>query len=202
MSTEDPWHLHGAVAQHYSRWCYPPPIDDMAAAITAGYFDRGDVGQLGALIWPSGPPARQLEILVAGCGTHQAAYFALTNPESRVLGIDLSGPSLAHQSMLRDKHKLQNLELARLDLSAVPSLGRTFDYIVSTGVLHHLPDADAGLVALGQVLRPHGSIFLMLYNAHARHGVYMLQDAFRMLGFRQTEADVALVKRTLAELPA
>lgn len=88
------------------------------------------------------------------------------------------------------------------DLLQVSALGRSFDYIVSSGVLHHLVDPDAGLRALRDVLRPHGSMCLMLYNAHARHGIYMLQEAFRILGFGQVQADVDLVKATLAALPA
>lgn len=56
-----------------------------------------------------------------------------------------------------------------------------FDYVDCCGVLHHLPDPAAGLAALVSVLAPGGGIGLMVYAPHGRTGVYMLQDALRLL---------------------
>jgi hypothetical protein len=33
-----------------------------------------------------------LDILIAGCGTNQAAVFAFGNPDANVVGIDISQP--------------------------------------------------------------------------------------------------------------
>jgi len=64
----------------------------------------------------------------------------------------------------------------------VAGLNRQFDLVFATGVLHHLPDPVEGLQALRSVLKPDGSIFIMLYGKYGRDGVYYLQDLFRRIG--------------------
>jgi SAM-dependent methyltransferase len=151
-------------------------------------------------MWPHKRNVEKLDILVAGCGTNQAAYYACRNPNWNVLGIDLSDSSLAHQKKLKEKHNLSNLRLEKLDLTRIKSLGLDFDFITSTGVLHHLPDPDKGLEALKSVLRPEGVINLMVYGTSLRLGVYMMQEVFHTLGFKQTKADVDIVRSTIDSL--
>lgn len=195
---------HDPVAAQYESWVYPKPILDMAEAVTRRkYFDVSDPAVLRRTFWPKKVEPDELDILIAGCGANQAAYYAFTNPESRVVGIDVSGASLAHEQYLKEKHNLHNLELHLLSLEQAVSLGRTFDLIVSSGVLHHLPDPGAGLRGLRDVLKPHGVVSLMLYGYYPRVGVHMLQEAFRVLGLQQDAAGVAMVKHTLDHvLPA
>ena len=139
-----------------------------------------------------------LKILIAGCGTTHAARVAYFNPDCTVVGVDLSEPSLAHEVYLKNKHGLANLHLHCLSLLDIETLGQQFDLIISSGVLHHLPDPDAGLRALKKVLLPHGVMSIMVYGWYRRFGVYMMQEAFRLLGVEQTEAGVALVCRNAA----
>lgn len=141
-----------------------------------------------------------MKILVAGCGANLAARYAFHYPESRVVGIDISAASLAHEHHLREKHALGNLELHLGRLEEVTRLGEGFDFIDTSGVLHHLPDPVQGLRALGQVLEPDGVIFVMLYAKYGRTGVYMLQDLFRMMGLGQGEQDLEVVKACLSTL--
>ena len=189
-----------AVAQQYSDYAYPKPIDDIGAHAAAGGMDLCDPALVGPLVWPEGPPRPDLDILVAGCGTQQAAWLAFTNPQARLVGVDLSSASLAHQRYLQDKHGLWNLELYEGDLREVGKLGRSFDLVVSTGVLHHLADPGEGLRALREVMRPDGAMTLMVYGATGRAGVYMLQDACRRLGLGQDAGGVAMVRAMLAAL--
>ena len=190
-----------AVQHQYTNWIYPIPIEDMRSAIAHGsYWEIGDPLLYHSLFWPHKRDAENLDILVAGCGSVQAAYYACRNPNWNVTGIDLSEPSLAHQQKLKDRHGLKNLRLKQLDITKVSELGESYDFIVCTGVLHHLTDPDSGLAALRNVLRPEGVINLMVYGKSLRLGVYMMQEVFRLLGFQQTQADVDIVKATIHDL--
>ena len=127
-------------------------------------------------------PRAGREILVAGCGTSQAAIYAMREPDAHVTGIDLSESSLDHTRRLQQKHGLRNLDLRRLAIEDAGRLGRTFDHIVSTGVLHHLADPDAGLRSLRGVLAAGAALHVMVYAAHGRAGIYMMQEYCRLLG--------------------
>ncbi|HPB75335.1 MAG TPA: methyltransferase domain-containing protein [Chromatiaceae bacterium] len=189
------------VARQYEAWVYPPPIHDMVDAITQGYYEYADIQAGGPIFWPRRRDFNDLDILIAGCGTNQAAYTALRNPSSRVVAIDISQSSLSHSQYLKDKHGLDNLEVRHLDLMAVASLDKSFDFILSTGVLHHLKEPDRGLQALRGVLRPAGVMHLMLYGKTLRQGVYLLQEAFRLMGLGQSKEDIDIVRKTLTALP-
>jgi SAM-dependent methyltransferase len=190
------------VAQQYEAFAYPQPFADLKAEIANGYYQVGDPSLYGPVLWPRGRAQGQLKILVAGCGTVQAAYTAYMNPADEVVGIDLSEASLAHERFLQDKHDLANLKLFKGDLLEIAALGGAFDVILCTGVLHHMADPAAGLSALRGVLGPDGVMVLMLYGATVRTGVYMLQDAFQRMGIAQSAEGVAQVRQILKELPA
>src|SRR5579872_4789404 len=76
------------------------------------------------LVWPTERPAADLEILVAGCGTSQAARYALREPDAHITAIDISETSLGHTRDLQRKHKLKNIELRRLPIERVQEIDR------------------------------------------------------------------------------
>jgi SAM-dependent methyltransferase len=189
------------VAQQYEAFAYPEPLADLEEAIRGGYSQIGEPSLYGPVIWPCGRPAGPLKILVAGCGTVQAAYTALMNRGDAVTGIDLSEASLAHERFLQERHRLDNLQLFKGDLREVAAIGDQFDLILCTGVIHHMEEPGAGLAALRNVLAPAGVISLMVYGQTVRTGVYMVQDALRRIGVPQSAAGVAQVRSILRELP-
>ncbi|EUA38978.1 methyltransferase domain protein [Mycobacterium avium subsp. avium 2285 (R)] len=189
------------VSRQYDRWQYPPPVTDLDAW-TTNHWDWFDPFWAHRLLWPDRDYRPGLDILIAGCGTFQAAVYAYTNRAAKVVAIDVSRTALDHQQFLKDKHRLHNLELHRLAIEEVAALDRDFDLIVSTGVLHHLADPLTGLTALGRCLRPDGVLGVMLYASYGRIGVEMLASVFRDLGLSQDEASVELVKEAVAALPA
>ena len=194
--------LADAVAAQYEHWSYPPASMDLESLpLTGPHSNYKDFRELHTTYWPTEAYREDRDILVAGCGTMAAACYAYLYPAARVVGIDLSAASLAHEQLLKDKYRLGNLTLHRLPIEQVGSLGMSFDFIASHGVLHHMTDPVAGLRALRDVLSRDGVIALMLYAKYGRAGVYMLQDLFRILGAKQDAAGVALVRQTLAAVP-
>jgi SAM-dependent methyltransferase len=180
------------VTRQYERWRYPQPIQDLEA-LTDSTWHWFDPSRFHRILWPDREYKPDLDILIAGCGTNQAAIFAYRNPAARVVGVDISQPSLDHQQYLKDKHGLWNLELHLLPIEELPTLGLDFDLIVSTGVLHHLADPLAGMKALAGCLRTDGAIGVTLYAKYGRVGVEMLQSVFRDMGLRQDDASVQTV---------
>ena len=188
------------VGAFYERHPYPSPVTDLD-----GYRERWANAERRRnafhLLWPTERYRDDLEVLVAGCGTSQAAKHALRQPAARVTGIDVSESSLRYTHELQRKYGLDNLDLHQLPLERVKTLGRRFDKIVCTGVLHHLPDPDAGLRALRAVLAPGGVMHLMVYAAYGRSGVYMLQAYCRLLGVRALDDELDDLGATLDQLP-
>ena len=191
--------LEDVVSGQYERWVYPEPILDLPAWLEDNWqwFDPSHSSRL---LWPDRDYREGLDILVAGCGTNQAAVLAFTNPSAHVVAIDVSAASLSHHRYLADKYALHNLELKRLPIEEVATLGRDFDLIVSTGVLHHLADPLEGMRALGGRLRDDAVLAVMLYARYGRAGVDMLQGVFRDLGLRQDEPSLAIVREALGDL--
>lgn len=186
------------IAEFYDRHPYPPPRTDLDA-YQEQWRDPERRRAEHYLHFPRIPFRENPDVLVAGCGTFQAAQHALRWPQGRVVGIDVSNASLQHTADLKQRYKLDNLELRQLSIERVAELGRDFDLIVSTGVVHHLADPAAGLRALGSVLAPDGAIHLMVYARHGRHGVHLMQEYGRRLGIGPDE--VGALARTLAEIP-
>ncbi len=189
------------VAGQYERWMYPEPIADLPAWL-ADNWEWFDPSHAHRMLWPAGRNDADMVILVAGCGTNQAAVLACTNPGALVVGIDVSQSSLRHHEWLKTTYGLANLELHHVPIEDVETLGRDFDLIVATGVLHHLADPQRGANALARFLRPDGVLAVMLYARHGRIGVEMLESVFCDMGLGQDDASVAMVAEALAAVPS
>jgi SAM-dependent methyltransferase len=188
-----------SVVRQYERWNYPEPIRDLGLWVQNNW-EWFDPIHAHRILWPDRAYKPDADILIAGCGTNQAAVFAFNNPLANVVAIDVSQPSLDHQQRLKDNYGLKNLTLHLLPIEAVPTLRLDFDLIVSTGVLHHLADPSLGMKALAACLRPDGVLGVMLYARYGRIGVELLQSVFHDLGLGQDDASVRMVRETISSL--
>jgi len=181
--------MNDPVAEFYTAHPYPPPIENLDRARDE-WRDRNRHRAEFHLYWPHRAYCADLDVLVAGCGTWQAAKYALCHPSANVVGIDLSTTSLDETERLKRKYQLANLETLQLPIEDAVSLDRHFDLIVCTGVLHHLADPEEGLRALRSVLKPEGAIYLMVYAPYGRAGVYLLQEYCRTLGLGSSTKEI------------
>jgi SAM-dependent methyltransferase len=188
------------ISEFYARHPYPPPVANLDRARDEWRDPNRHRAEF-HLLWPGKAYCATLDILIAGCGTWQAAKYALCRPDARVIGVDVSATSIDHTEKLKQKYALTNLEIRQWPLERAGELDRQFDLIVCTGVLHHLADPDAGLRALRDVLKVDGAMYLMVYAPYGRTGVYMLQDYCRRLGIGTSDQEIGDLVAALESLP-
>ena len=91
------------VRAFYERMPYPPPLDTLDEH--RDLYKNSDRRRAQFhLLWPTEPMRGNQEILVAGCGTSQAARYAMREPEARITAIDISEVSLRHTLDLKEKY--------------------------------------------------------------------------------------------------
>ena len=199
----------GQLARQYETLPYPrrDPRDEARRLIlgSPGHLREIDHWVFGA----SRPRSRPLHALIAGGGTGDATIMlaqqmARDDRPGSVTWLDRSAAAL---KIARARAKARNLDAIRWEersLLDLPGSGLgPFDYIDCCGVLHHLPDPAQGLRALTSVLAPGGGLGLMVYAPHGRTGVYMIQDALRLLAPREEPPAARLdaAKRVMRLLP-
>ncbi|WP_420013649.1 class I SAM-dependent methyltransferase [Tateyamaria sp.] len=129
--------------------------------------------------------SQPLHALIAGGGTGDGLMqLAQTLTDAgrpyQITYLDMSTAARRIAEKRAAIRKLKNITFVTGSLLDAGQYG-PFDYIDCCGVLHHLPDPQAGFNALAQALTPQGGIGLMVYAPHGRSGVYPLQAAFNQL---------------------
>ncbi|HXQ35448.1 MAG TPA: class I SAM-dependent methyltransferase, partial [Anaerolineales bacterium] len=154
-------------------------------------------------MWQHDRFPEKLAIWVAGCGTNQAVFTALRFPQARVMASDVSAVSLDICAGTAKQLGISNLELKQESINGV-EYQNEFDYIISTGVIHHNADPQATLDKIAAALKPSGVLELMVYNRFHWTIPAAFQKATRILGRDGTalsfESDLELAKEIIGEL--
>jgi SAM-dependent methyltransferase len=186
----------------YNRFQFPPPplqLQFCSDPLFETQFLNQNLGDLSHRRIPTRP-----RILVAGCGSYQAISVALQFPGARVVGADVAAESLATCQRVADQIGLDALELSEESLLDERHT-EEFDYIICTGVLHHLEDPEAGLRALARALKPSGVLELMVYNRFHRIITAAYQKAIRLILKTEPAEDfdtaLSLSRKLITECP-
>lgn len=106
-------------------------------------------------------------VLDYGCGPgHDLVGFVEFSKPKRVIGVDISSTALEQAKRRLSLHHSDVVEF-RLIQDGQPHLpfdDSQFDYIHSSGVLHHTPNIQEILREFFRILSPSGSVRVMVYN--------------------------------------
>jgi SAM-dependent methyltransferase len=166
-----------AVRQQYEESPYPR------------WVKAGPPGQ--PVILNDRPPKQAFDALFAGCGTGLSTVeFGRQTPHARVLAVDLSLASLCYAQRMAQYYRLANVEFAQADIMKLGTIGREFDYVDASGVLHHLADPWEGWRTLLGMLRPGGVMLVGLYSELARQSIVAARSLIADRGHRPTPEDI------------
>jgi SAM-dependent methyltransferase len=194
------------VAAQYEAYPYPErdPREETRRLLTGTPSDPVEIDHFlfgGARDW-----SKPFRALVAGGGTGDALVMlaqllARAGCPAEIVYLDLSKASRGIAEARIAARGLSGVRFVTGDLLEAPSLG-PFDYIDCCGVLHHLPDPQAGFDALAAALAEGGGLGAMVYAPLGRTGVYPLQEALAALTEGLTPQEkVSAARSLLAALP-
>jgi tetratricopeptide (TPR) repeat protein/ubiquinone/menaquinone biosynthesis C-methylase UbiE len=175
----------------YPRWMHvapagkPMPIDrHLRAKFPLAYFHA-----LGK---------RTLDLLIAGCGTGQHAIETTRQfVGAKTLAVDLSRTSLAYAARKTRELGLTNIEYVQADILELGAIGRRFDAIEASGVLHHMADPMAAWRVLVDLLHPGGFMVLGFYSEMARRDVVTVRRFIAERGLSASADDIRRVRQEL-----
>lgn len=168
------------VQTHYQS--YPYPRYPLIASVRRCDTYALNLEALWARFNRALPPPEAKKILIAGCGTFASYPWAVANPDVPITALDLSERSLRRARWHTLLHGRFNVDYRCGDLSDPEAIDGKFGVIDSYGVLHHLEDPLAGLMALERRLVPGGIMRVMLYSRYARREEESIRRALRLLG--------------------
>ena len=143
-----------------------------------------------------------LDILVAGCGTGQIAVAAAQKYlGARVLAVDLSLSSLCYAKRSTPTPLADQIEYAQADILKLAAIGRSFDVIDCSGVLHHMAEPLEGWRILLTLLRPGGLMHLGFYSDAGRKDVAAARAFIAERDFGSTPVEIRRCRQELLKTP-
>jgi ubiquinone/menaquinone biosynthesis C-methylase UbiE len=130
--------------------------------------------------------ARGLHVLEVGVGMG-ADFLQWLKAGAVATGIDLSSQSV-EQARKRCKRFGYEADLRTADAETLPFADRTFDLLYSYGVMHHSPNTEQCIREAWRVLKPGGTLKIMLYHHASLTGemLWLRYGWWRGKSLRQT----------------
>lgn len=141
------------------------------------------------------------KFLIAGCGTGlQALEYALAFPKAEVLAVDLSRASLSYGLRNAKERGIGNLRFAQADIMRLGGLEDRFDFILCTGVLHHMADPEAGWAVLEGLLSSGGLMRIALYSEYARQFIVRSRAVIQARGYGDSREEIRRFREDAPDL--
>jgi SAM-dependent methyltransferase/tetratricopeptide (TPR) repeat protein len=154
-----------------------------------------------AVVLPQTEPGA-LAVLVAGCGTGwHAIEFTQKFDGIQVLAVDLSLSSLSYARRKTPAALAGRIAYAQADILKLGALGRSFNVIDASGVLHHMADPVQGWRSLVSLLRPRGLMHLGFYSEVGRRDLVAARSFIAERGYGSTPAEIRRCRQDLLDSP-
>lgn len=141
-----------------------------------------------------------IDVLIAGAGTGKHPIkVAMADEKAHVTALDLSGASLAYGARMAEKMGVHNIDFIQGDILDIGRLGKKFDIIQSSGVLHHMEDPLLGWSRLVSVLRDKGLMKIALYSETARRGLIPAWNRIKALGLGGSADEIRKFRHEVIE---
>lgn len=140
---------------------------------------------------------KKAKMLVAGCGTgREAIELAAVYPDAEILAVDLSRASLSYAIDRAKSLGFSNITFKQADILGLGILGRDqFDFIASSGVLHHMQEPLKGWAVLRDLLKPGGIMRIGLYSRIAHAPLIEAQKLIAKHNLGTTPDDIRTFRR-------
>ena len=96
-----------------------------------------------------------------GCGSGRWSIYL----SSKVRSIEAIDPSKAIFSAAKLANDIPNIQFSQASVDNIPFDDETFDFGMSLGVLHHIPDTQDALNKFAKKIKPNGYALIYLYYA-------------------------------------
>ena len=101
-----------------------------------------------------------------GCGTGRLSIAMAKAGAKKVVAVDVGGDSLSYLERVRERYRLNQVEIVRQDVTDLSRFqSNSFDFVASNGVLHHTIQQQRGITEHFRITRGGGVFWLYLYGA-------------------------------------
>ena len=134
-----------------------------------------------------------------GCGTGRWTKF-LAQKTGFIEAIDPSDAVFAADYLLKD---VKNVRITKASVETIPFADETFDFAMSIGVLHHIPDTQKAMIDCVKKVKKNGYFFCYIYynlekKSYISKTLYWFSNVIRLVVSRLPAAIKSFVCDVLA----
>ena len=117
-----------------------------------------------------------------GSGTSQLSNYLAAGTNNKVFALDPTETSLRLGHNFAVKNNIKNVYFVNADIFEDVLMDETFDFVWSSGVLHHTDDPYLGFKIIQKSLKVNGYMFIGLYNRYGRFRTFVRQKLYKIFG--------------------